>query len=188
MEWLLASEPRPVLGAAVGTVAGLLLVSALALRHRIDSNRGTVQGVLMADTSSVLRVLGVTFAVLAVGLAFGVEGLGSPLWLALALFVALATGGLLARRWRGVAPARGGRQRRLNPIGAPDRTIASTAWEVGILVGGGAGLLTYLATVDHLFGHPPHWIIAVIGALLGYAAGIAAVTPRFRLQSAPRNS
>ena len=67
------------------------------------------------------------------------------------------------------------------------RGVASTAAEIGIIAGGGTGLLTYLATADHGFGHPPHWTLALIGVLLGYAVGIAAVTPRFRFQSpAPR--
>jgi hypothetical protein len=42
VEWLLADPAQPVLGAAVGTLAGVLIVGALLLRSRIARYRGTV--------------------------------------------------------------------------------------------------------------------------------------------------
>jgi hypothetical protein len=137
----------------------------------------------MADASSVLRVLGVIFAVQSIATPFGAEGLARPLWLLLAVIGATLALGLLGWRWRSLSVDRAGRPRRLTATGIPERIIASTAWEFGIFAGGVLGLLTYLATVDHPFGHPPHWTLAALGMLLGYAVGIAWGTPRFRFQS-----
>jgi hypothetical protein len=183
MEWLAADAPQPVLGAAVGTMAGVLMVAALLLQARIARYRGTVSAVFMADARSVLRVLGVIFAVQSIAIAFGAEGLARPLWLVLAVLGAALALGLLASRWRSLPVERAGRPRRLTPTGVPERSVASTAWEIGALVGGALGMLTYLATADHPFGHSPHWTLAVLGMLLGYAVGIAWGTPRFRFQS-----
>ena len=186
MESLLADGPQPVLGTAGATLAGFLMVAALVLRHRTSRYGGTVVAVFLADVSSVLRVLAVAVGVVSAALAFGFEGVGHPLWLVVAFMAAAVAGALLIWRWRASLPA-SARQRRLTPTGTPERDIASTAWEIGIVTGGGLGLLTYLVTADHRFGHPPHWTLAVIGALVGYAVGIAAVTPRFRFLSPVRN-
>ena len=183
MEWLLTEGPQPVVGAAGATVAGAAMVVAMVLRHRAAANSGTVAAVFVADASSVFRVVAIALAVVSASVAFGLEGLGSPLWFALALVGAGVALVLLGWRWRVALAAHGGWRRRFTPTGSPERRVTSTAWEIGIVAGGGAGLLTYLATVDHGFGHPPHWTLALIGVLLGYAVGIAAVTPRFRFQS-----
>ena len=187
MEWLFTDGPQPVVGAAGATLAGASMVVALVLRQRSTAHSGTLAAVFVADASSVLRVVAIALAVLSASVAFGADGLGSPLWLTLAVLGAAVAMGLLAWRWRAAMAAHGGWRRRITPTGSPERGVASTAWEIGIVAGGGTGLLTYLATADHGFGHPPHWTLALIGVLLGYAVGIAAVTPRFRFQSpAPR--
>jgi hypothetical protein len=184
VEWLLTDGPKPVLGAAGATLAGASMVAAMTLRHRAIEHSGTVAAVFVADASSVMRVVAIALAVLSASVAFGVEGLGMPLWLVLATIGGAVALGLLAWRWRAAVAAHDGWRRRITPMASPERRVASTAWEIGVIAGGGTGLLTYLATADHVFGHPPHWTLALIGVLLGYAIGIAAVTPRFRFQSA----
>ena len=129
-----------------------------------------------------------TVAAVSAALAFGVEGVGRPLWLVVALVGVAFAGGLLAWRWRAEMATLANRYRPVTPTGAPERRIVSTAWEIGIMAAGGAGLLTYLGTADHRFGHPLHWVLAVVGVLLGYALGIGAVTPRVRLQSPNRKA
>lgn len=182
MEWLFTEGPQPVVGAAGATAAGAAMVAAMVLRHRAAANSGTVAAVFVADAGSVFRVVAIALAVVSAGVAFGLEGLGSPLWFALALVGAGVALGLLGWRWRVALAAHGAWRRRITPTGSPERRVTSTAWEIGIVAGGGIGLLTYLGTADHAFGHPPHWTLALIGVLLGYAVGIAAVTPRFRFQ------
>ena len=183
MEWMFTDDPQPVLGAAGATLAGASMVVALVLRQRAIARSGTVAAVFVADASSVLRVLAIVLAVLSASMAFGAEGLGRPASFVLAVLGAAVAVGLLAWRWRAAVAGHGGWRRRITPTGSPERRVASTAWEIGIMAGGGTGLLTYLAAADHGFGHPPHWTLALIGVLLGYAVGIAAVTPRFRFQS-----
>lgn len=188
MEWLVSDQPQPVLGVAGLTVAGALAVGGLLLRRRADRFEGSVLSVFLSDAGTVLAVLAVTFALVSGALALGIEGIGSPLWLLIAavgLAVCLA---LLVWRWLGEIAPQAGRYRRATPTGVPERRIVSSSWEIAIAVAAGAGLLTYLATADHRFGHPLHWILAVLGLLLGYAVGIGASTPRFRLQSPTRKS
>ena len=188
MDWLLADGAQPVLGAAAATAAGLLAVGAFALRRRADRFDNSVLSVFLSDAGTVLGALAVTLAVVSAALAFGVEGVGTPLWLVVTVVGAAIAGGLLVWRWRAELASQANRYRPVTPTGAPERRIVSTAWEIGIVAAGGAGLLTYMGTADHRFGHPLHWILAVVGVLLGYALGIGAVTPRFRLQSPTRKS
>ncbi len=186
MDWLLADGAQPILGVAGATAAGLLAVGAFVLRRRADRSDNSVLAVFLSDAGTVLGALALTVAVVSAALALGVEGVGRPLWLVLTGVGSAIAGGLLVWRWRGELATQANRYRSVTPTGAPARRIVSTAWEIAIVAAGGAGLLTYLGTADHRFGHPLHWILAVVGALLGYALGIGAVTPRFRLQSPSR--
>ncbi len=188
MDWLLADGAQPVPGMAGATAAGLLAVGASVLRRRADRFDNSVLSVFLSDAGTMLSSLAVTVAVVSAALAFGVEGVGRPLWLIVALACVAIAGGLLVWRWRAELASQANRYRPATPTGAPERRIISTAWEIGIVSAGGAGLLTYLGTADHRFGHPLHWILAVLGVLLGYALGIGAVTPRFRLQSPTRKA
>lgn len=188
MEWLLADGARPVLGVAGATVAALLALGAVALRRRADRFDNSVLSVFLGDAGTVLRSLAVAVAVVSAALALGVEGVGRLLWLLVAFGGAAIAIGLLVWRWREELATQANRYRPVTPTGGPERRIVSTAWEIGIMAAGGAGLLTYLGTADHRFGHPLHWVLAVVGVLLGYALGIGAVTPRFRLRSPTRKS
>lgn len=182
MEWLVGDQAQPILGVAGLTLAGALAAAALLLRRRAHRFEGSVVSIFLSDAGSVLSVLAVTVSLVSVALALGVEGIGRPLWLIIALVGLVISAALLVWRWRGEFASQARRHRPVTPTGVPERRIVSTAWEVAIVVAGGAGLLTYLGTADHRFGHPLHWILAVVGLLLGYAIGIGAATPRFRLQ------
>lgn len=188
MEWMFADGAQPVLGVAGATLAGLLGVGALVLRRRADRFEGTVVAVFLGDAAIVLGSLAATVGVVSAGLALGVEGVGRPLWLLVALIGAGVAGSLLVWRWRGELRRQASAYRRVTPTGAPERRIVSTAWEIGIVGAGAIGLLTYIGTADHRFGHPLHWVLAAVGILLGYAIGIGAVTPRVRLQAPSHRS
>lgn len=188
MEWLVSEQPQQVVGVGGLTLAGLLAVGALLLRRRAERFEGTVVSVFLGDAGTVLGVLAITASLVSAALALGVEGVGRPLWLVITVIGVAVAAALLVRRWRGEFASQARRYRRATPTGAPERRIVSTTWEIGIVVAGGAALLTYLGTADHQFGHPLHWILAVVGLLLGYALGIGAMTPRFRLQSPTRKS
>lgn len=182
----MSDQAQPILGVAGLTLAGVLAVGALMLRRRADRFEGSVLSVFLSDSGTVLGVLAVSVGLVSAALALGIEGVGRPLWLVIALIGIAVAGGLLVWRWRGELATQAGRYRRATPTGAPERRIVSTAWEIAIVTAGGMGLLTYIGTADHRFGHPLHWILAVVGVLLGYAVGIGAVTPRFRLQAPTR--
>jgi hypothetical protein len=111
-----------------------------------------------------------------------IEGLGQPLWIVVAVTAVVVTAALLVLRWRGQELGEAARRRPVTPTGAPLRRLTSTGWEIGILGAGGTALVTYLVTAGHAFGHPIHWLIAGLGLFIGYAFGIGAVTPRFRLE------
>lgn len=188
MEVLVTDQAQPVLGVAGLTLAGLLAVGSLLLRRRADRFAGSVLSVFLSDSGTVLGVLAVSIGLVSAALALGIEGVGRPLWLLIVAVGLAISVALLVWRWRGELATQAGRYRRATPTGAPERRIVSTAWEIAIVTAGGTGLLTYIATADHRFGHPLHWIVAVVGGLLGYAVGIGAVTPRFRLQAPTRKS
>lgn len=155
MAWLLADEAQPV--------------------------EGSSAAIFFSDTSTVLAVLGVASALVSAAIALGFEGLGRPLWLLIVIAALALAAVLLVRKWRAEVSADAQRCRRVTPAGAPESRLVSTAWERGVVVAGVAGLLTYIMTADHGFGHPPHWIVAGVGVLVGYALAVAATTPHFRL-------
>lgn len=188
MEWLIRDQAQTVLGVAGLTVAGLLAAGALLLRGRAHRCEGSVISIFLNDAGSIFGVLAVTVSLVSAALALGVEGVGRPLWLVVAGVGLVVSAAPLVWRWRGEFATQARRYRQVTPTGVPERRIVSTTWEVAIVVAAGAGLLTYLGTADHRFGHPVHWILVVVGLLLGYAIGIGATTPRFRLQSPARKS
>lgn len=183
--WLLADEAQPVLGVAGLTVGGLCGVVAMVLRRRAALVEGSIAAIFFTDAATVLAVLGAAAVLVSAAIALGFEGLGSPLWLLIVIGAVAIAAGLLARKWRAELAAEARRYRRVTPTGTPERRIVSSAWERGVIAAGGAGLLTYIMTVDHGFGHPPHWIITGVGLLVGYAVAVAATTPHFRLAAPP---
>lgn len=112
-----------------------------------------------------------------------IEGVGLPMWILAGLLAAVGSGGLLLARWHSRELGTAARRRSVTPTAAPERRLISTSWEFGTLGAGIGGFGTYLLTAGHLFGHPIHWLITVLGLSIGYVFGIAAVTPRFRLEA-----
>ena len=181
MAWLLADGAQPVLGVAGLTVAALCGVLAAVSRQRAARIEGSVVSVFFSDSGMVLTVLAVAAALVSAAIMLGFEGLGRPLWLLIVIAAVALAAALLVRKWRAEIAADSRRFRRVTPTGTAERQIVSTAWERGVVAAGVAGLLTYIVTADHGFGHPPHWILAGLGILVGYALAVAATTPQFRL-------
>lgn len=183
MDWLFA-EPAPIASPIAGlTVIVLVAAASISARRRAGQLAGTVQEVFWRDVATIGLTLAGVVAVPSLAALVPVEGVGQPLWIVLAVISAIVVGVLLVVRWRSQELGSPGSRRPITPTGAPKRQLVSTGWEIGTVGGGIAGLGTYLITEGHLFGHPIHWVIAVLGILVGYAVGIGAVTPRFRLQA-----
>ena len=181
MEWLFA-EPPPIAWPIAGlTVAGLLLAAALTFRRRATRLDGTVLEVFWRDVATMGLTLAGVLVAPSLAAIVPIEGLGQPLWIVVAVAAAVGAAALLAVRWRSQELGMASRQRPVTPTAAPQRRLISTSWEIGMLGAGGAGLVTYLLSAGHAFGHPIHWLIAGLGIFIGYAFGIGAVTPRFTL-------
>lgn len=185
MNWLFA-EPAPIAWPIAGlTLATLSLVAAWTARRRAARLAGSVLQLFWQDSATIAVTMAAALAVPSLASIVPVEGIGQPIWIVGGVIAVIAASAVLAARWRGQELGRASRIRRVTPTGAPERRLVSTAWEFGML-GGGVGLLgTYLATADHAFGHPIHWVIAILGLSIGYALGVSAVTPRFRLEAPP---
>lgn len=182
MEWLFA-DPRPIawpIGGLAGS--GLVLAAAMTARRRAAGTAGTVLEVFWREVATIGLTLAGVLAVTSLAAIVPVEGLGQPLWTVIAAASVAGVAALLIVRWRSQGLGVAARRRPVTPTGAPERRLTSTGWEIGMAVAGVAGLVTYLATADHAFGHPIHWLIAGLGLLIGYAFGIGAVTPRFALE------
>ncbi|MBA3689561.1 MAG: hypothetical protein H0W81_12170 [Chloroflexi bacterium] len=183
MEWLF-SDPPPIAWPIAGlTVSGLVLAAALTARWRAARLEGTVLEVFWRDVATMGRTLAGVMAAPSLAAIVPIEGLGQPLWIVVGAAAVVVAAALLLIRWRSQELGKATRQAPVTPTGAPQRRLISTGWEIGMLGAGGAGLLTYLVSAGHAFGHPIHWLIAALGLFIGYAFGIGAVTPRFTLES-----
>ena len=182
MEWLF-SDPPPIAWPIAGlAVSGLVLAATFVARRRAARTAGSVLEVFWSDVATIGRTLAGVVAAPSLAAIVPIEGLGQPLWILVAVAAVVLTAALLVLRWRGQELGNAARRRPITPTGAPQRRLTSTGWEIGILGAGGTALGTYLVTVGHTFGHPIHWLVAGLGLFMGYAFGIGAVTPRFRLE------
>lgn len=182
MEWLFADPPPiawPIGGAAV---SGLVLAATLTARRQAARTAGTVLEVFWRDVTTIGLTLAGVLAVPSLAAIVPVEGLGQPLWIIVAAASVVGMAALLIVRWRSQGLGAAARRRLVAPTAAPQRRLISTGWEIGMVVAGVAGLITYVVTADHAFGHPIHWLIAALGLFIGYAVGIGVVTPRFALE------
>lgn len=182
MEWLFADPPPiawPIGGAAV---LALVLAATLTARRQAARRAGTVLEVFWRDVATIGLTLAGVLAIPSLAAMVPVEGLGQPLWIIVAAASVVGIAALLILRWRSQGLGLAARRRPMTPTGAPERRLSSTSWEIGMVVAGVAGLITYLVTADHAFGHPIHWLIAGLGLFIGYAVGIGVVTPRFALE------
>jgi len=181
MEWMFV-EPAPTAWPVAGlTVAGLATGAGLVARRRAAGLPGSVVEVFWRDAATIAYTLAAVLAVPSLAALVPVEGIGQPIWIVVGSAASVAAVGLLAVRWRGQGLGAAPRRRPLTPTAAPERRLIPTGWEIGMVVAGMAGLGTYLISAGHAFGHPIHWLIAVLGLLIGYAFGIGLVTPRFTL-------
>lgn len=182
MEWLFA-EPPPIAWPIAGlTVSILVLAAAWAARRRAARLEGTLLEVFWRDAATIgITLAGVVGAPSVAGFV-PIEGIGQPIWILVGVAAVVAAAGLLVFRWRAQELGIASRRRPLTPTAAPQRQLVSTGWEIGMLGAGIGGFGTYLVTAGHVFGHPIHWVIAALGLFVGYAFGIGAVTPRFRVE------
>jgi hypothetical protein len=139
--------------------------------------------VFWADGATIGITLAGALAGASVAAVAGVEGVGEPVWIAVGLVAVAAAAGLLLVRWRGQELGLAARRRPVTPTAVPERRLVSTSWEFGMLGAGIGGFGVYLLTAGHVFGHPIHWLVTVLGLSIGYAFGIGAVTPRFRVEA-----
>lgn len=168
-------------------LAGLLGLIALALgwleRRRLRKRlpRGPAYQVFRQDAATALMVWGAAQLALAAGWALRIEGLRMPIWPYIGLLVGVAAAVFLIRRerrnWPSLAKTDGVEQL---PDGRVQRGMSQT-WEMGFLVAGGAGLLSYLASAGHAYAHPIHWLTTGLSMLPAYALGVAIWSPRFKL-------
>lgn len=186
VEWLFAG-PAPLGWQIAGLiVSALAAASAWVARRKATHRKGTVLEVFWRDTATIGLVLAGVATVPSLAAIVPIEGLGQAIWILVAVVAAAAAVSLLALRWRGQELGAAARGRSVTPNAAPERRLVPTGWEIGILGAGISGLGTYLVTADHIYGHPIHWSLAGLGLFVGYALGIGAVTPRFRLEAPTR--
>lgn len=185
MEWLFA-EPPPIAWPIAGlAVSILVLAGAWIARRREARLEGTVLEVFWRGAATIGSTLAGVVAAPSLAAFVPIEGIGQPMWILVGGAAVVAAAGLLIIRWRAQKLGIASRRRPVTPTVAPQQQLVSTGWEIGMLGAGIRGFGTYLVTAGHVFGHPIHWVIAALGLFVGYAIGIGAVTPRFRLQAPP---
>lgn len=167
-------------------VAIAIMLASLA-RSRIQRPGSRVAGVFWRDVSHAGYIWAAATFALLVGALEGIDGIRVPLWLLLAMILGITS--LLTARWRWRRLALEPERALAEDPARPDRPrLVSTTWEAAILGAGVAGLLVYMATVSHGWGHPIHWLVAGLGAVYGYAAGLILATPRYALKRGSKPS
>lgn len=177
MSVLFADEPLPILeGIALAASSfGLILASASRMWSRRPGD--PVEQLFWRDVSQAGYIWAAGTIVLQVGTLGEIEGLRVPIWLLLAMVAGVGLVAIAGTRWRGYVALSG---RSSADAGEQEpRRLASTSWEVAMLVGGASGLLFYGLAISHSWSHPVHWLVAGIGVAIGYAIGLVAATPRY---------
>lgn len=181
MGTLLADQPLPILEGIALFAVGLAIVLASAARSRSQRPGNRVGQVFWRDVSQAGYIWAAATSALLASALLGIEGLRIPIWLFVALVVGLVCLVIVGLRWRrqGLASER----THADDPSRPDRArLVSTTWEVAILGAGAGGLLVYLVSVSHSWGHPIHWLVAGLGGVVGYAVGLIVATPRYTLE------
>ena len=181
MATLLADQPLPILeGISLFAVCASLILASVA-RTRSGPSGNRVAQIFWRDVAQAGYLWAGAVAALLVTALLEIEGVRTPIWLVLALIAGVVCIVIVRLRWRrqGLASER----TQADDPSRPDRPrLVSTTWEVGILAAGASGLLVYLVTVSHSWGHPVHWLLAGFGAAVGYAIGLVVATPRYTLK------
>lgn len=181
MATLLADQPSPILEgiALLGVCVALILASMARSRSRRSGNR--VAQLFWRDVAQAGYLWAGATTALLVGALLEIEGIRTPIWLVFALIVGVICIVIVRLRWRrqGLASER----THADDPSRPDRPrLVSTTWEVAILGAGGGGLLVYMVTGSHSWGHPIHWLVAGLGVVVGYAVALVVATPRYTLK------
>lgn len=181
MEWLLADRPSTLFeGVALfGTALALALGSIARTRALTAAN--SVVAVFWTDASRTAWTWAAATGTTLAGALLEIEGLAMPIWLLVETVTGVALPVLLRHRWRSTGMEIAARVPAA-PVGTRPRRVVGTTWEAGLLGAAVAGMGAYLITMAHVWGHPIHWIVAGIGAALGFAVGIAAATPRYSVR------
>ncbi len=181
MATLLADQPLAILeGISLLAVCAALILASVA-RTRSGPSGNRVAQIFWRDVAQAGYIWAGAVAVLLVSALLEIEGVGTPIWLLLALIVGAVCIVIVRLRWRrqGLASAR----MHADDPSRPDRSrLVSTTWEIAILGAGAGGLLVYMVTVSHSWGHPIHWLVAGLGIVVGYVVGLVVATPRYTLK------
>jgi hypothetical protein len=170
-----------IVGGAILALAALIVGLRMRYRMRRRPPRGPAYQVFRADAATALTVWGGAQLLFVGGWALRVEGLRMPIWSYLGLLAGVIIAALLWRRERaGWPPQAKAEGEEVQPDGSLQRGRSRT-WEVAFVAAGGAALVGYLATADHGYAHPVHWLTTAAVALPAYALGMAAWTPRMGL-------
>ena len=175
-------DPAVVAGGLVAVAAlGYGLWSRVKLRRH--PRRGPGYDVFRRDVASALAVWGAAEILIIAAWFARIEGLRMPIWSYVGLVVGLAILAFAWRREHGPWPTRAkAEEDDVLPDGTVPRGLSET-WEMGAVAGGILALASYLVTVDHPYGHPIHWATTALSFVVGYALGLAAWTPRFKLSA-----
>ena len=181
MATLLADRPLPIIeGVALLAVCAALILASVARTRSRRSGNPAAQ-IFWRDVGQAGYIWAGATTTLLVSALLEIEGLRTPIWLVLALIVGLVCIVIVRLRWRrqGLVSER----THADDPSRPDRPrLVSTTWEVAILAAGAGGLLVYMVTVSHSWGHPIHWLVAGLGVVIGYAVGLIISTPRYTLK------
>jgi hypothetical protein len=180
VDWLLANESNPALEvAALLATTIAVLIGSVARNHAANAVTPVV-AFFWRDVAATAWVWAAATGVTLGAALGGVPGLSAPVVLISELALGLVLIGLLRFRWaredlrflagRDVIP-----QRERPPL-------VSTTWEVGLLSGIAGAAIVLAVTLAVGWPYPAHWLMAVLGVALGYAAGIAAATPRYAVR------
>lgn len=178
METLLADQGSPILDGIALLGVGIAIILAAVARSYSQRPGNRVAQIFWRDVSQAgFAWAAATFALL-LGALVGIEGILPPIWLLLATTVGMVILVTVRIRWRRLGLAT--KRTQGDDPSRPDRPLlVSITWEVAILGAGAGGLFVYMANAAHSWGHPIHWLVAGLGALIGYAVGLVVATPRY---------
>lgn len=187
VDWLLGGKPFAPLAGATLVGLAFALVAGLFARARSARRVDSVGRIVLADSGTAALAWAAAAAIVLGGSIANVDGLRMPF---LSIIV-LGSGGnlafILARRWRHLTPTRSSAAAADASSSSRPRLIATT-WEVGLAGAAAGAFALYALTIGHAtlaqpWGHPIHWIVALVGGAVGYAAGLGLATPRYTVRS-----
>ena len=187
MEALITGQPLLVLdGIALIGVGVAIMLSSVARSRSQRPGNGIAQ-LFWRDVSQAGFIWAAATFALLLGSLVKIDAFQVPMWLFLAIIVGGVCLLIVRLRWVRLGLATG--RTRADDPSRPDRPrMVSTTWEVALLGAAVGGLVVYLATVSHSWGHPIHWLVAGLAALMGYSVGLVAATPRYTIRRGSKAS